>query len=76
MMKRFLFRYHSESPAGFVIYFRLGHYGYGIWLGYGKPVWWKPRLIGRGKADYGFGFGWLLLCCRVQVRKIEKGNVS
>ncbi len=52
---------------------RLGNYAYACLLGYGKPVWWKPRFIGQGNAQYGAGFGWLLLCFRVQVFGIEKG---
>ncbi len=71
-MKRFLLRHQRQGETGFVIGLRIGNYTYGCWLGYGKPVWWKPRFIGRGKAKYGLGFGWLILCIRVQIVEMEK----
>ena len=70
-MKRFLFRHIKSIETGFVVGVRLRSRSYAIWLGYGKPIWWKPRFLGRGKGIYGFGFGWLLLCFRVQVFELD-----
>jgi len=57
-----------EPERGFVFAIGWKQHSIGLWIGYGKPIWWKPRLIGRGSAKYGFGAGWLALCCRIQVR--------
>lgn len=70
MPKYFLYKHEENDPTGFCFGARLCKHVYAVWLGYGKPVWWKPRLIGRGKSKYGFGFGWLLLCCRIQVFEV------
>jgi hypothetical protein len=71
-MRRFLFRHQREGETGFVAVLRIGDYAYGGWLGYGKPIWWKPRFLGRGNCKYGFGFGWLVLCFNVQIVELEK----
>lgn len=68
--KRFLFKHKYVPHTGFVVGFRSGRHVYCGWLGYGKPVWWKPRFIGRGKAIFGFGFGWLLTCFKIQVFEV------
>jgi len=68
-MKRFIFRYDKEYPKGFVMGLRLHNWSIAIWLGYGKPIWWKPRFIGSGRTEYGFGFGWLFWCLRWSMRK-------
>lgn len=72
--KRFLFRHDRSPHTGFVGGVRMGHHVLIGWLGYGKPVWWKPRFIGKGKAKYGFGFGWLLLCFKIQVVSVKNSN--
>ena len=70
--ERFIFEHRNKSlHTGFVIGFKLFDHAFVGWLGYGKPVWWKPRFSGRGVASYGCGFGWLLLCFRIQVFEIE-----
>lgn len=72
-MRKFLCR-HIKKPydTGFVMGVKLGDWTYAIWLGYGRPIWWKPRFIRKGNIRHGFGFGWLLLC--LQVRIIELKN--
>jgi hypothetical protein len=69
-MKRFQFKRELEHPTGFALGLRIGEHTYGFWLGYGRPVWWKPHFIGREKSKFGFGIGWLLLCFRVQVFEV------
>ena len=73
MPKRFLFHNVRGVENGFACGFRFRHHGYLAWLGYGKPVWWKPRLLGKGDdgARLGFGFGWLLLCFQVKIVELE-----
>ena len=73
-MKRFIFRHIGGSQKGFIAAIRFRRWVISVWLGYGKPVWWKPRFIGRGVHDWGVGLGWLLLCFRVQV--INVGSVG
>lgn len=70
--KRFMFSHIKGPEYGFAFGFTLFSHFLTVWIGYGKPVWWKPRLIGRDKAKYGFGFGWLLLCLKVQVYELEE----
>lgn len=72
-MKRFIFSHERGVKKGFVCGFRFRHHCYLAWLGYGKPVWWKPRLLygGNGGARLGVGFGWLLLCLQVRIMKLE-----
>jgi len=72
-MDRFFFNHNRGLMKGFAFGFRFLHHGYLAWLGYGKPVWWKPRLLGRGNdgARYGFGFGWLVLCFQVKIVELE-----
>lgn len=68
-MKRFLFCHKRGVENGLVCGFRFRHHGYLAWMGYGKPIWWKPRLLSCG-ADGVFrsvGFGWLLLCFQVGI---------
>lgn len=71
-MRKFLCIHTKKPETGFAIGVRLGDWVYGVWLGYGKPIWWKPRFIDRGNAHYGIGFGWLFLCFRVQIIKYKK----
>jgi len=73
-MNRFYFNRHSGYGSnGLVVAVRFyGKMALGAWLGYGKPVWWKPRVIGKGRALWGIGFGWLFLCFRVQVIKLKQ----
>ena len=73
-MDRFLFRHERSDESGFAAGIRFGHYGFLGWLGYGKPVWWKPRFFGKkdGLTVFGFGFGWLLLCFQVQIVELRK----
>lgn len=73
-MKRFIFKHITVGDKGFIIGTKIGHYAYLMWIGYGKPIWWKPRFIGRVFAKYGIGFGWIFLCCHVQVYDI-RGNI-
>lgn len=53
--------------GGIAFGFRIRKIVFGFYLGYGRPVWWIPKFIGRGRADFGFGLGWLLLSFRMQV---------
>lgn len=64
-MKRFSFEHIIRGGTGYIVVLRIGKRAYAGWLGYGKPVWWKPRFLKGGKGYEGFGFGWLLLCFRV-----------
>lgn len=73
-MIRFVFKHLMEHEPGFnniskgfIAVVHINGWSYGVWLGYREPIWWKPRFIGRGKAHYGAGFGWLFLCFRVQI---------
>lgn len=66
-MRRLLFKHFREGDKGFAFGLRIGSWTYAGYFGYGFPVWWIPRVIGRGKARLGFGFGWLLFCIRFQV---------
>jgi len=69
-MKRFIFKHVRNHEHGFAVGLRLGRRGYLGWLGYGRPVWWKPRLLNDG-ARLGFGLGWLLLCFQVKIVELE-----
>lgn len=69
-MKRFLFCHkRGVVENGFVCGFRFRHHGYIAWIGYGHPVCWKPKLLGRKKDGKcrGVGFGWLLLCFQMKI---------
>jgi hypothetical protein len=72
MTKRFSFSHIKGPEGGFILGLGLFNHVFAAWLGYGKPVWWKPRFMGRGSSKYGFGFGWLLLCFRVQIYELEE----
>ena len=67
MQRDFLFKYISgrESGPGFIIAVKCGQWALASWLGYGKPVWWKPRFT-------WVGFGWLILCFKVQIIELER----
>lgn len=71
-MKRFIFKHIKRQEQGFVVGVYIGNYTYNAWLGYGKPIWWKPHFIGRSTTLWGIGFGWLLLCFRVAVIRVRK----
>lgn len=72
-MKRFIFIHTDKPETGFVVGLRIRDRGYLGWLGYGFPVWWKPRLLNNKDdgARFSFGFGWLLLCLQVKIVELE-----
>ena len=74
-MNRFKFRHVTQEETGFILLVRLGKFVYAGWIGYGKPVWWKPRFLGCGEKPciFGFGFGWLLLCFQIRIVKMGLG---
>ncbi|KKN91126.1 hypothetical protein LCGC14_0219910 [marine sediment metagenome] len=71
----FRFRHRRQGETGYVAILWRGNWALAAWCGYGKPVWWKPRFMGKGNARYGFGFGWLLLCFRVHIIELKKEKV-
>ena len=77
--KRFQLIHRRQGETGYIAILRLGKFAYAGWIGYGKPVWWMPRFLGSGNGEYckyGFGFGWLLLCFRVQIVSLDKKKVE
>jgi len=73
-MERFLFNHDRGTHKGFACAFRFRRHKYIVLrLGYGKPVWWKPRLLGGREDDdrKGIGFGWLFLCFQMKIVELE-----
>jgi len=67
-------RYQSKDEEnGLVLGLLIGNYIFGLWMGFGLPVWWLPSLLWKTNknAKFDLGVGWLLLCMRFQVFKGE-----
>ena len=75
-MRKFICKHITKKfGSGFCVFVCIDNWVYTVWLGYGKPLWRKPKIITTRKEDYrlplyNVGFGWLLLCFQVQIFQV------
>lgn len=71
-MTKFLFKHFKNYPSkGFAIGIAdrelFGLRTFGLWFGYGKPIWIKPKILYEfNKGKIKIGFGWFYWCVQLQ----------